>query len=110
MVHCRIACGDIVAESRASPQRTWLMLGPDAGSRIRTTSHEGMRLFGFTNRRVIQCIQQLPNAGRCEHYACWPDGMQPERPRLVSLPATPTPPGTARNNALSLTRCLTRSV
>ena len=103
MVHSRIACGDVVAESRASPQRAWLMLLPDAISRGRATGQEGIRLFGFTNRRVVQCVQQLPNASRCEHYACWPDGMQPERVRLVSLPATSTHPGAARNNPLPLT-------
>ncbi len=68
----------------ATPTAAWsAMYG--ASQRGRVTAMCGARLFGLSDKRVLQLLAALPHANRCERFCGWPGERPDPPPPLVRL-------------------------
>ena len=79
----RVAVDGSQPAEGATPTMAWSALyGPS--QRARAVSVCGARLFGLSDKRVLQLLASLPNTHRCERFCNWPAGRhRPLPPPLV---------------------------
>ena len=80
---CRVTPEGGQPAEAATPTAAWSALY-GASQRGRVTAMCGARLFGLSDKRVLQLLAALPGANRCERFCGWP-GERPPPPPLVRL-------------------------
>jgi hypothetical protein len=79
---CRVSVEGGQPVEGATPTTAWAALY-GASQRARVVAVCGARLFGLSDKRVLQLLTALPNAHRCERFCRWPAGDRPLPPPLV---------------------------
>ena len=80
--YCRVTVEGGQPVKGATPTMAWSALY-GASQRARVVAVCGARLFGLSDKRVLQLLTALPNAHRCERFCNWPAGDRPPPPPLV---------------------------